>query len=261
MIDLEKMKSKLTDINSSENSGGVNFYKPSDGQQYIRILPLETGDPFPEFFFHYNVGRGSLVCPKETHGDDCPICDYVDTLWDSYNETKDESIKSLALDIKCKSRFYSVVIDREDEAAGPKVYGYSKTVAGAFLGLVLDDDYGDITNPYEGNDIKLTYGKKNGQSWPSTDVMARPVKTRVFEDEEKIQSALDNRPDLSRLFTVKPKEEIMEALDEFMSEMSGDVEESNDSSTGKEHVPAEGSPDEKFAELKAELAELPENQE
>jgi hypothetical protein len=57
-------------------------WRPSEGDQTIRILPTRDGDPFKEFHFHYNVGKNpGILCPKKNYGEHCPICDFASTLW------------------------------------------------------------------------------------------------------------------------------------------------------------------------------------
>ena len=56
-LDLEKMRAKRDAL---ENRGGSNksvFWKPEDGEQTIRIVPTSDGDPFKEYWFHYNLGK------------------------------------------------------------------------------------------------------------------------------------------------------------------------------------------------------------
>ena len=69
-INLEAMRAKL---NASKNGTSPNKkndfrWRPSEGDQAIRILPTEDGDPFKEFHFHYNVGKNpGILCPKKNH--------------------------------------------------------------------------------------------------------------------------------------------------------------------------------------------------
>ena len=59
-IDLAKMREKLA---ASENGGQSKkdnvFWKPSEGDQEIRLVPTEDGDPFKVFHFHYNLGEAA----------------------------------------------------------------------------------------------------------------------------------------------------------------------------------------------------------
>ena len=61
-INLDKMRSKLDKAEGKGKRGDSVFWKPQDGEQTIRILPMPDGDPFREMWFHYNLGenRGFL---------------------------------------------------------------------------------------------------------------------------------------------------------------------------------------------------------
>ena len=71
-IDMKAMRAKL---NALKNGGGKNnFWRPQDGDQDVRIVAPEDGDPFKDYYFHYNVGNASgFLCPKKNYGDDCPV--------------------------------------------------------------------------------------------------------------------------------------------------------------------------------------------
>ena len=76
-IDLNKMKQKLA---SAQGNGGgkSDFWKITEGEHTVRLLPSEDGDPFREFWFHYNVGtHNGFLCPKRNFGDNCPVCEFA----------------------------------------------------------------------------------------------------------------------------------------------------------------------------------------
>ena len=64
----------LTDVPLDEDP-------PQDGENNIRIVPTADGDPFKERYFHYGVGEQSFLCPKRNFGDDCPVCNFGNQLW------------------------------------------------------------------------------------------------------------------------------------------------------------------------------------
>jgi len=82
-LNIEAMRQKLA--NSQNKNAGKNSgtkWRPSEGDQTIRILPTKDGDPFKEFHFHYNVGKNpGILCPKKNYGEHCPICDFASQLW------------------------------------------------------------------------------------------------------------------------------------------------------------------------------------
>jgi len=233
-LDLNKMKKKLADLKSNGSGGSSAFWKPQEGEQTIRILSTEDGDPFKDYHFHYmniNGKNNSVMCPKRNFGDDCPICSFASNLWNEGQNgvpgAGDEAKKLFA-----KQRFFSPVIVRGQEASGPRVYGYSKTIYEQLLNILFDPDYGDITDVMEGNDIRLTYGRSAGRLFPETKIRVRPMKTALHEDENTIQSLLDNIPEFSTLFERKSTTEVQEILNQYIvgseSEDSPDVEKYNE---------------------------------
>ena len=73
-IDLKKMRAKLAAAQTRGGSSSSVFWRPQDGEQVIRIVPTEDGDPFKENYFHYNVGNNpGFLCPKKNFGDTCPV--------------------------------------------------------------------------------------------------------------------------------------------------------------------------------------------
>ena len=122
-IDLKKMRAKLASLSNKGGNGKSAFWRPQDGEQSIRIVPTADGDPFKEYFFHYNLGKNpGFLCPKRNFGDDCPVCNFVRTL---YNEGDEESVK-MAKKLNSRQRFFSPVLVRGEEAEGVRVWGYGK---------------------------------------------------------------------------------------------------------------------------------------
>ena len=137
--------------------GPVRTWKPSDGTQTIRIVPTADGDPFKDYWFHYNLGpenKSGLLCPKKNHGEDCPICNFKDQLWKEFNDTQDADTMKLAKDLSPRQRFFSPVMVRGEEAQGIRVWGYGKMAYESLLELVLNPEYGDITDVDEGQFIE-----------------------------------------------------------------------------------------------------------
>ena len=61
-IDMSKMRERLTQLQSKGSGGSSAFWRPSDGNQTIRIVTTRDGDPFKDYFFHYN---GLCIAYKE----------------------------------------------------------------------------------------------------------------------------------------------------------------------------------------------------
>ena len=63
-IDMEKMRSRRVAL---DNKGGNRevFWRPQDGETTIRIVPTSDGDPFKDYWFHYNLGKNNgFLSPK-----------------------------------------------------------------------------------------------------------------------------------------------------------------------------------------------------
>lgn len=214
-LDLDKMRSKLGSLTGKSESK-KQFWKPNDGESNIRIVPTADGDPFKEKWFHYNVAPGGFLCPKRNFGDSCPVCDFGNKLW---NEGTEES-KRMAKDMFAKQRFFSPVLVRGEENQGIRVWGYGKMAYEKLLNIVLDPDYGDITDPDMGNDLKVMYGKPAGERFPRTDIRPRPRKTVLCDDnvggEDRCAELLETIPNFEELFERKSPEEAQAMLDAFL---------------------------------------------
>lgn len=223
-IDLNKMREKLGTLqNRGNGSGGSNFWRPQDGKQTIRILPSADGDPFPSYHFHYNVGKNSgFLCPNKNFGEECPVCETAKQL---YRAGDDGSVK-IAKDLTARQRFFSAVLVRGEEMEGPKVWGYGKKVYENLLNLVLNPEYGDITDADTGTDLDLSYGKPAGASFPQTSLTPKRNTTPVCIDasEDECESLLARIPDLTSLFEKKSTEEVQKMLDEHFDDSSPEEE-------------------------------------
>jgi len=228
-IDMKKMREKYSTLKNRGQGGGSQFWKPSEGTQTVRIVPTEDGDPFKSFSFHYGVGKeGGFLCPKNNFGEDCPVCGFVRGLY----QEGDEESKAMARQLGVKSRFFSPVLVRGEEELGVRLWGFSKTVYETLLGLVLNPDYGDITDIETGIDLDLHYGKPPGGQFPMTKVTPKRRSSRLCSDkisEEQCEGLLGTVPDFESLFEKKTTVEVQGFLDVHLTadnpeEFSSEVE-------------------------------------
>ena len=236
-LDLSKIKSRLDNVTTNNKAGG-SFWRPSDGSQVIRIVPTNDGDPFKDYFFHYNLGpdqRGGLLCPKKNHGDECPICDFKDQLWKEYNANQDPDTMKLAKDMTPRQRFFSPVMVRGEESEGIRIWGYGKEAYTSLLNLVLNPEYGDITDVDNGTDLNLSYGKPPGANFPKTTLTPRrrtsPLCDEAVGGDEECNRLLENVPNFDSVFQKKTTQDAQTALDSFMSTLGGEDETDSADST------------------------------
>ena len=220
-INLDKMKAKLE---NSRNGGRAKTnntkWRPSEGDQTIRLLPTEDGDPFKEFHFHYNIGKNpGILCPRRNYNEPCPICDLASSLWRDGVENNSDESKKEAKKMFARKRYYSPIIVRGEESDGVKVWAYGKTAYETLLGYVLDPDYGDITDPETGTDIVLNYNVPGTPgSFPKTTLKPRRRPSVLCDDMvDDCAQLLDSVPDIEALFDRKTGDEIQAILDEYLS--------------------------------------------
>jgi len=224
-IDLAKMKEKLAVSESGGRGKKDNvFWKPTEGDQEIRLIPTPDGDPFKVFHFHYNLGeaaRGGVLCPKRQFGEECPICEFASSLW---KEESDES-KKMAKGLFVRQRFFTPVIVRGQEDAGVKIWGYGKTIYETLLGLVLNPDYGDITDVDSGVDFTLNYTlPKSKGAFPQTSLVPKRKSSKLSKSKEEVAIWLDTIPKLDEVFQQKSAADIKMILESFLNPTDGPFE-------------------------------------
>jgi hypothetical protein len=227
-LDLAKMREKLAQLENGGKSKKDNvFWKPSEGEQEIRIVPTADGDPFKVFHFHYNLGeaaRGGIVCPKRQFGEECPVCEFASSLW---QEESSES-KKMAKSLFVRQRFFSPVIVRGQEDQGVRIWGYGKTIYEQLLGLVLNPDYGDITDVDKGVDLTLTYTlPKTKGAYPTTNLVPKRKSSKLAGSDELISDALSNIPNVDELFQQKSTADIRAILESFLSPSTGPLDDTS----------------------------------
>jgi hypothetical protein len=230
-IDLKKMQSKLDSLTKKGGGSKTNFWSPKEGKTYsVRIVPTPDGDPFKEFWFHYEIGKNpGFLCPKKNHGETCAICDFANKL---YKEKNEESAK-MAKKFLPRQRFFSAIVVRGEEAEGLKVWGYGKNAYQDLIGLVLNPDYGDITDVEEGRDLTLAASKAAGQSFPTTKITARVKTSKLCSNPTECQDIMDSLPDFEAIHSRKTSAEVATMLSEFLAggETEQEVEASSKETT------------------------------
>lgn len=118
-INLDKMRERKAALEGKGSGGNRDtFWRPQDGEQTIRIVPTADGDPFKDFWFHYNVGNNpGFLSPKKNFGEEDPLNDFVRKL---FNEGTEESIK-MAKSLMARQRFFSPVLVRGEEDKGVRI--------------------------------------------------------------------------------------------------------------------------------------------
>ena len=230
-INIDKMKQRKAALDSRGGNRDT-FWRPQDGEQCIRIVPTADGDPFKDFWFHYNVGNNpGFLSPKKNFGEGDPLDDFVRKL---FNEGTEESIK-MAKSLMARQRFFSPVLVRGEEDKGVRIWGYGKMVYEQLLNLVLNPEYGDITDTESGTDLVLHYGKPQGASFPQTKLTPRRRSSVLCDDavggDERCAELLESIPEFDSLFERKTPEDVGTLLDAYLLGEEGTSEETTDTTT------------------------------
>lgn len=251
-INFEKMKQKFDALNGKSNGDSRQnaFWKPQDGDQTVRIVCPDDGDPFKQFYFHYNVGKNpGFICPKKQHGKDCPVCDFAWSTWSDAKASGDQETMKFCKTLFAKERFFSPVVVRGEEDQGVRLWGYGKMAYTELLTMVRNPDYGDITDVDGGTDLVINYGKPPGAAFPVTKIHPRRRPSALSEDTDQVASFLEGIPSFEENFNHKTKEEIEQMLSEFLSGGSEQASTGTTSETQKYNTNEASDVDAAFKEL------------
>ena len=219
-LDREALKRKL-DALSGNNRKRTQTWRPQEGEEHsVRLLsfPNNDGQPFKELWFYYNIGNNPGLLTPNQFGDPDPVQELINKLRD---EASKESYE-LAKKLYPKMRSYAPVIVRGEEDKGVRLWSFGKTVYQNILNIMLDEDYGDITDPTEGRDVKVICTKPPGRKWATTEVRPRGKATALSSETEEAQEWLSNIPDPSQMYECKSYDELSKIINDWLSEDDSD---------------------------------------
>ncbi len=216
-IDFDAIRRKVAELSGEGTRGTTNFWKPDVGVHTARLLPFKDNDgqPFKERYYHYGLGTRGFISLRHLGKQD-PIQDLQGKLYDEGTPGAREMAKKLYP----KMRGYCPVLVRDNEGVGVQMWAFSKMIYQQLLNIMLDPDYGDITDPLEGRDIKVTVIKKEGFKYPMVDsVMPRGKATNLSDDSATAKKWLDNVPDLDELTKndFKTYEEVEKIINDWVN--------------------------------------------
>ena len=180
---------------------GFNLYKPKvpttkDARttNKVRILP-PTWDNAQhygyEVWVHYNIGddknKSAFICNKRMGRGECPICEQIE-LHKSDKEYVDK--------IKAVRKVVVWLIDREEEAVGPKLWALSVTLDRKLAFQANDEDSGrvlKIDHPEKGYDVTFdtVKGAKEGIAFTYDGEKIGRQDKPIFADVDKMKTVLE----------------------------------------------------------------------
>jgi len=170
------------------------YWVPDFGENLVRVLPPVDGTLFyKKVGVHYRlVGSGMEFCPKLTEGASCPVCEVVDQLRKMGTPVAMQLVNRLAV---VERYLMNVVPLKEGEEKMIRQYLAPKTVRLALLKIVLDPDYGDVTDLERGRNIVIEKVQASG-GFVNYSVRAKPRETSVREVLGR-QLRMEEIPDLN----------------------------------------------------------------
>ena len=160
-IDFDAIRKKLNAL-SGNNAKRRVMWRPPEGETVnVRIIGFtdNDGNPFKERWFYYNIGNNPGLLTPHQFGKPDPIQELIQNLKSEGTKESYEMAKKLYP----KMRTYAAVIVRGEESEGVRLWAFGKTVYQSLLNIMLDPDYGDITDIHDGHDIKVTCTKQPGK--------------------------------------------------------------------------------------------------
>lgn len=255
-IDLDAIRKKLGQLSGTNSRRNV-MWRPTEGEEAtVRLISFQDNDgqPFKERYFYYNIGNNpGLLAPYQFQKPD-PIQELITKLRDDGSKESYELAKKLYP----KMRTYAPVIVRGEEDKGVRLWAFGKTVYQSLLNIMLDEDYGDITDPHEGRDVKVVCNKPPGRMWAMTEVRPRGKGSALSSDTNQAAEWVKNIPDLDELFTLKSYDELEKIVNDWLNgddneddtgtEMGGST---TTSSTSSDSSSSYKSLDDAFADLES----------
>ena len=213
-IDFDALRRKLGQL-SGNNSRRNMMWRPTEGEtSTVRLIafPDNDGQPFAERWFYYGIGANPGLLTPHQFGDADPIQELINKLRDDGSKESYELAKKLYP----KMRSYALVVVRGEEDRGVRIWSFGKTVYQELLNVMLDEDFGDITDPLEGFDIKVECTKQPGRKWAMTSVRPRPRSTALSDDKKQIKQWMDNLPNLDDMYSCKSYEDLEKIINEWL---------------------------------------------
>lgn len=225
MADIKSLKQRLQAMQTKPSSGGgvdykKIYWKAPAGKSVVRILPnkYDKENPFTEAQIHYKIGEKSKMLALTTLGENDPIVDFAKAI-------KKEDWE-LAKKISPKLRIFAQVVVRGEEDMGPRIWEFGKEIYQELLGIMTDEDYGDITDITKGRDITVETisPEDSGKQYNTYTIRVKPKETKISEDSALVKSLLSEQKNIIDLIPKFSYDEMKQVLKRYLEK--GETEES-----------------------------------
>ena len=220
-MNLDEIKKRLDKLNNKGGGGSSNdfknnFWRPPVGEKsVIRIVPYKFNKdiPFSELYFYFGIGKPRMIALSNFDESD-PILEFATQL----KKSGDKENMEMAKKLYPKFRVFAPVLVRGEEDKGVRFYEFGKMVYQELLGVMADEDYGDITDIQKGRDITVEVipAAETGKMFNTTTVRVKPNQTPLSDDAKLAESLLENQKDLVTLFKKYTFEEMKGELQSYL---------------------------------------------
>jgi hypothetical protein len=221
-MNLDEIRKRMDRLQNKSNgkSGGEfrkNFWKPPSGEKsVVRIVPYKHNKdvPFTELYFYFGIGKPRMMSLSNFDESD-PILEFASQL----RKSNEPDNVELAKKLYPKMRIFAPVLVRGEEDKGVRFWEFGKMVYTELLGVMMDEDYGDITDIAAGRDITVEVipAAETGKMFDTTTVRVKPVQSPLSTDGSAAEGYLDNQKDIKELFTKFSFDEMKDSLQKYLA--------------------------------------------
>ena len=215
-MNLDEIKNRLNKLNNKGGGGSSdyknNFWRPPVGEKsQVRLVPYAHNKDFPfiELYFYFGIGKPRMIALTNFDESD-PIMEFANQL----RKSGDKENGELAKKLYPKLRIFAPVVVRGEEDKGVRFWEFGKMVYQELLGVMADEDYGDITAVQNGRDVTVEVipAAETGKMFNTTTVRVKPNQTPLVKDATQAENLLENQKDVLSLFKKYTFEEMKDEL-------------------------------------------------
>jgi len=204
-------KKKTTNKTEFSLDNYFNTFLPdgvNSATKYVRILPTENGEtPFKEMYVHSKQIDGKwkkFACLNHNDDKPCPFCEAREALL----ATGKDSNKTLAKDYTSRRTYVTKLIDRENEAHGPKFWRFNHDYRGTGILdkiIAIIRAKGNITDATTGRDLIINITRdQNGR--PQVNSILFDDSKPLHAEAEVAKGWLDDKRTWRDVYAIKPYE-------------------------------------------------------
>jgi len=212
-LNLSLIKNRLNSLSNASQKTNYTW-KPNPGKQVLRIVPykFQPDNPFIELKFHYGINNKTYLSPDSFNRPD-PIVEFSNRM----KKTGNKEDWQVGRKMEPKMRTYVPVLVRGEEDQGVKFWGFGKNVYQELMGIITDEDYGDITDLVNGRDIVVEFrtAEESGKNFPETTIRPKPNSSPAIDPSKK--DILTKQANILDLFQEPTYEELKAAMEAWLN--------------------------------------------